>query len=113
LLYKKKKFDGQIALYYFAWYGLGRMFIEGLRTDPMMIPDTGIRSNQLLSFLIFAVAVALIVLGLIYVKNHPDSKLAVVGFVNSEKKAVEEDAENAEDKADVAVEETEGNGTDN
>ena len=54
LLYKKKKFDGQIALYYFAWYGLGRMFIEGLRTDPMMIGDTGIRSNQLLSFLIFA-----------------------------------------------------------
>ncbi len=32
-LYKKKKFDGQIVLSYFIWYGFGRFFIEGLRTD--------------------------------------------------------------------------------
>ncbi len=34
-LSKKRKFDGQIALGYAAWYGLGRTFIEGLRTDSL------------------------------------------------------------------------------
>jgi phosphatidylglycerol:prolipoprotein diacylglycerol transferase len=34
-LSKRKKYDGQIALGYVAWYGLGRMFIEGLRTDSL------------------------------------------------------------------------------
>ena len=109
LLYKKKKFDGQIALYYLGWYGLGRMFIEGLRTDPMMIGDTGIRSNQILSFLIFAVSAALLVYGLIYVKKHPDSKFAVVGFVNTAKETVEEDKEEEEDE----YEEVEEDGEDN
>ncbi len=76
LVYKKKKFEGQNALYYIAWYGFGRMFIEGLRTDALFIGNTGIRVSQLLGFLLFAVATALIILGLIHVKNHPDSKLA-------------------------------------
>ena len=34
-LSKKRKFDGQIALGYAAWYGLGRAFIEGLRMDSL------------------------------------------------------------------------------
>lgn len=34
-LAKKRKFDGQIALGYAAWYGLGRAFIEGLRMDSL------------------------------------------------------------------------------
>lgn len=89
IFFKKKKFDGQIALYYFAWYGFGRMFIEGLRTDALYIGETGIRVSQLLGFLLFAVASALIVYGLIYVKNHPDSKFAIANNapVVEEKKA--------------------------
>lgn len=35
LLSKKRKFKGQLALSYGVWYGLGRMFIEGLRTDSL------------------------------------------------------------------------------
>ena len=100
LLYKKKKFDGQIALYYFAWYGLGRMFIEGLRTDPMMIGDTGIRSNQILSFLIFAVASALLIMGLVYVKKHPDSKFAIANNAPVVEEECEEDEEYEEDGTD-------------
>lgn len=80
LVYKKKKFDGQIALYYFAWYGFGRMFIEGLRTDALYIGNSGIRVSQLLGFLLFVVATALIVYGLICVKKNPDSKFATVDF---------------------------------
>ena len=89
IFFKKKKFDGQIALYYFAWYGFGRMFIEGLRTDALYIGQTGIRVSQLLGFLLFALASALIVYGLIYVKNHPDSKFAIANNapVVEEKKA--------------------------
>ena len=34
-LSKKRQYDGQIALGYVAWYGLGRAFIEGLRTDSL------------------------------------------------------------------------------
>ena len=34
-LSKKRKNDGQVALYYVAWYGLGRAMIEGLRTDSL------------------------------------------------------------------------------
>jgi len=34
-LSKKRKYDGQIALGYVAWYGLGRTFIEGLRVDSL------------------------------------------------------------------------------
>ena len=34
-LSKKRRYDGQIALGYAAWYGLGRAFIEGLRMDSL------------------------------------------------------------------------------
>ena len=36
-IFKKKKFDGQIFSSYLIWYGFGRMLIEGLRTDSLMI----------------------------------------------------------------------------
>ena len=32
---KKRKYDGQVALLYVAWYGFGRALIEGLRTDSL------------------------------------------------------------------------------
>ena len=35
--YKKKSFSGEIALWYAVWYGVGRMFIEGLRMDSLMV----------------------------------------------------------------------------
>ncbi len=61
LLYRKKRFNGQIVLSYFAWYGFGRMFIEGLRTDSLwLIPDV-IRISQFIGALCFIVGVGLIV----------------------------------------------------
>ena len=108
LVYKRKKFDGQNALYYIAWYGFGRMFIEGLRTDALYIGQTGIRVSQLLGFLLFAVATALIIMGLIYVKNHPDSKLARVGGV-----APVSNNEEADEEEYEYEEETEEDGEDN
>ena len=46
-LSKKRQYDGQIALSYVAWYGLGRAFIEGLRTDSLYLGP--FRVSQLLA----------------------------------------------------------------
>ena len=63
IFYKKKKFDGQITLMYLAWYGFGRMFIEGLRTDSLYI---GVfRISQVVGFLCFAICTALLVFFLV------------------------------------------------
>ena len=48
-LSKKREYDGQIALGYVVWYGLGRTFIEGLRTDSLYIPGTQLRVSQVLA----------------------------------------------------------------
>ena len=45
----ERKFDGQFLLMYLAWYGLGRVWIEGLRTDSLYIGATGIRVSQVLA----------------------------------------------------------------
>lgn len=45
---------GHVFLWYLLWYGLGRMLIEGLRTDSLMLMD--IRVSQLLSLLLCAAA---------------------------------------------------------
>ncbi len=73
LMVKKRKFDGQLFLFYIGWYGAGRMFIEGLRTDSLLIGNTGIRVSQLVA----AVAVVAAVSIWLYVNNRlkkaPDS----------------------------------------
>ncbi len=53
----RRKYDGQLFLMYAAWYGLGRFFIEGLRTDSLYLPGTDIRISQLVAALTFCIAV--------------------------------------------------------
>lgn len=45
----KRKYDGQFFWFYILWYGLGRAWVEGLRTDSLYIGSTGIRVSQLLA----------------------------------------------------------------
>ena len=71
MLKKFRKFSGQLFLSYGIWYGLGRTFIEGLRTDSLYIGSTGIRVSQLLSICIVAVCSVVLVAMLIKVKKHP------------------------------------------
>jgi phosphatidylglycerol:prolipoprotein diacylglycerol transferase len=61
IFYKKKKFDGEIMLWYFTWYGLGRAFIEQLRTDSLYLGNTGIRVSSLLGALCFAVFIPVMI----------------------------------------------------
>ncbi len=63
-LCRRQKYKGQAFIAYCAWYGFGRMIIEGLRTDSLYFGNTGIRVSQLLGFLLFAAgSVLLVVLG--------------------------------------------------
>lgn len=59
LLYRRhKKFQGEVALLYFAGYGLGRIWIEGIRTDQLWLPGTTIAVSQVLAGVFIVVAVA-------------------------------------------------------
>lgn len=61
LFYKKfKKFDGEVALAYCAWYGFERMFVEGLRTDSLIL-FANIRISQVVAAVTFVTAVVLII----------------------------------------------------
>ena len=50
ILYTKyRKFDGEVFLLYLLGYGLGRFWIEGLRTDQLLIPGVGLPVSQVLA----------------------------------------------------------------
>lgn len=72
---KHRKFDGQIFLGYFAWYGVGRGFIEGLRTDSLYFLNTPIRVSQVFGFATAAVAIILLVI--LLTRKHDLAKLWV------------------------------------
>lgn len=57
-----RRFDGQFLLMYLAWYGLGRTWIEGLRTDSLYLGATGIRVSQLLACVTFLACTAALII---------------------------------------------------
>lgn len=71
---KHKKFDGEFALMYVAGYGLGRFVIEGLRSDSLMIGNTGIKVSQGLALVCFITAGVILVLS--YIKHQKKEKPA-------------------------------------
>lgn len=72
-LTKKRKYDGQIALGYVAWYGLGRAMIEGLRTDSLYLGP--VRVSQLLAAVSCIAAVVILVV--LSFKKHDSERLFV------------------------------------
>ena len=72
-LSKKRQYDGQIALGYVAWYGLGRAFIEGLRMDSLYWGP--FRVSQLLAAV--SCIAAAVVLTIQYFKPHNAENLFV------------------------------------
>ncbi len=57
IYWKHKKFEGEIALLYLGGYGLGRAWIEGIRTDQLFIPGTQLPVSQVLAVILFVGAV--------------------------------------------------------
>ncbi len=82
IIYNKKRYDGQILLCYLGWYGIGRLFIEGLRTDSLYIGNAKI--SQLVALCCAIVSVTLIILfgiknirkdGPLYLKRTIESEI--------------------------------------
>ena len=98
-LSKKRQYDGQIALGYVAWYGLGRAIIEGLRTDSLYWGN--FRISQLLAAVTcFAAATVLVIM---MFRQHDRENL----FVNqvAARAAAEEAEAAAESEEEVVTEE--------
>ena len=81
---KARRFDGENTCFYFLWYGIGRFWIEGLRTDSLYLFDwtiggNPIRVSQALSLVMVVVSLAI----LIYNVNKKEHKPLFVEVVNA------------------------------
>lgn len=101
----KRRYDGQCILIYFLWYGIGRAWIEGLRTDSLYIGSTGIRVSQLLSA-VLALA-ALITLIVQSRREHPPEALYVNRVAAAE--AAKAEADGADGNGTESSEQTNNN----
>ena len=93
---RKRKFPGEMALLYVAWYGLGRAWIEGLRTDSLYLGP--VRVSQMLA------AVSCIVVIALLVRQHNRIKVQRAFYVPPAAQPAEAAAEPApaEGKAEAA-----------
>lgn len=106
LLSKRRKFDGQMFVMYIGWYGFGRFFIEGLRTDSLMVGN--LRISQVLAMLCFISAVViLIVVGgkvkrmgsdYVFYKDTEESKMLIAESEANARKSKKSDDLKTEDK---------------
>ena len=96
VFYKKKKFNGEIFLWYAGWYGLGRTFIELLRTDSLYLG--GIKVSSLVGLVCFAVALPLVIM--LRVKR---SERVKAGDYDESLNAVESGSAEHEEASDSAV----------
>ena len=102
-LSKIRRYDGQIALGYAAWYGLGRAFIEGLRTDSLYWGTFRV-SQVLAAGTCFLAVAALLILAFF---PHDRKKMQVCITANREaEKAAEAEAIEEADEAEAAAEES-------
>jgi len=104
-LYKKKKYDGQVFLMYITWYGFGRMFIEGLRTDSLMVGT--FRISQVVAFLCFVVGFALLVYLGVRASNRAklaaaEGEVSTYGEMLNEDNKTEEKEDSKEEEKDVS-----------
>ena len=100
---KHKQYDGQIALGYAAWYGFGRMLIEGLRTDSLYWGP--FRVSQVLGFASFAAAAVVLII-MAFRKHDPEKLFANRMAAAAAAQALEAEAPAAEESADAPAEET-------
>jgi phosphatidylglycerol:prolipoprotein diacylglycerol transferase len=103
-LSKRRKYDGQIFVMYLGWYGLGRVFIEGLRTDSLYLMGTNLRISQLVAGLCVVFAVVFLFVNKVFREHDPEdlyvnrvaAKAAAAETVEAEETA--EPAEAPEEK---------------
>lgn len=130
---KHRKFDGELFLLYIGWYGLGRMVIEGLRTDSLMVGH--LRVSQLVAGLCVIISIAAIIYmrnkiridgEYVFYKDTDESKRLIAETEKkyrleeekrkAKKKSQNDDELKPEDRLvdeEKITEEEKGNGTDN
>ncbi len=131
---KHRKFDGELFLIYIGWYGLGRVFIEGLRTDSLMLGH--LRVSQLVAGICVVISIALMIYmrnkirvdgEYVFYKDTEESKRLIAETeekyrLDDEKRAAKKNSKNdnaelkPEDKLideETTIEEEIENGTDN
>ena len=86
---KKKKFHGEVFLWYMGGYGIIRTFIESMRTDQLMLGDTGIPVSQLLAALLAIGCTA----ALIYMRIKKKGEPAIADIEDSYEEFVDETVE--------------------
>lgn len=59
----RKKFEGELVLWYLTLYGIGRFWIESLRTDQLLLPGIGFPVSQLLGAVISVIGMIMIIVG--------------------------------------------------
>lgn len=59
----KKKFHGEVFCLYLLLYGIGRFWIEGLRTDQLIFFGTGLAVSQMLAVAMVVVSLCIIAMG--------------------------------------------------
>ena len=89
-----RRYDGQAALGYFFWYGLGRAWIEGLRTDSLYIGVTSLRVSQLLSIVLALGSLVLLIANAR--KKHPPEELYVNRVAAAAAEAIQAEPEKTE-----------------
>ena len=100
-LKKWRKFDGQIILMYMIWYGFGRFFIEGLRTDSLTIGT--LRVSQALSAVICVGSLIFLFVNLSRVKRMGSEYKLYVNTAESKALLEEADRRIAEEAAKKAA----------
>lgn len=67
---KHKRFDGELFFIYLSGYGIGRAWIEGIRTDQLLLWNTKIPVSQLLAVIMAVISVTAIIIGRKRVKKE-------------------------------------------
>lgn len=75
LMAPKKKFTGQIIFQYLLTYGIGRFWIEGLRTDSLYLWGTNIAVSQALSAVLAILGAGLLIYNFAKVKKQGPDKV--------------------------------------
>jgi phosphatidylglycerol:prolipoprotein diacylglycerol transferase len=111
---RARRFDGENTCFYFLWYGIGRFWIEGLRTDSLYLFDwtfmgAPIRVSQALSMVLIFVGAAILVLNIAIRKrtadglfvNKPAAEAALAEMAEAETACVpQEEIETIETKTE-------------
>ncbi len=105
---KFRRFSGQTFLCYGIWYGLGRMIIEGFRTDSLYVGNTTIRVSQLLSAVIVIVCLALFIILTSKFRKNPQPIDGVDFFLEDTLKNNEETENKDEENITEIIEDSNG-----